>query len=76
MELIGLIVTCQKLGVRGAGLVLDLKNHQWYRLKADTKVLEDSNTCPRFLILKGIRQQLEDFIPLERKDIFIEDLLK
>lgn len=76
MELIGFIVACQNLGVRGARLALGLKNHQWYRLKADTKVLENTKTCPRFLILSGIKQQLEEFIPLERQDIVFEDLLK
>lgn len=48
MGLIGFIVTCQKLGVRGARLALGLKNHQWYRLKADAKLLENSATCPDF----------------------------
>lgn len=75
MELIGFIAACQNLGVRGARLALDLKNHQWYRLKADTKVLENSKICPRFLILNGIKQQLEEVIPLERQDIVIEGLI-
>lgn len=75
MELIGFIAACQNLGVRGARLALGLKNHQWYRLKVDTKVLENNKTCPRFLILNGIKQQLEEFIPLERQDIVIEGLI-
>lgn len=76
MALIGFIIGCQNLGVRGARLALDLKNHHWYRLKADTKVLENSATCPRFLILNGIKQQLEEFIPLLKVDIVHTDLLK
>jgi hypothetical protein len=76
MELIGFIITCQKLGIRGARLALGLKNHHWNRLKTDTKVLENSKCCPRFMILNGIRQQLKEFIPLERQDIVFEDLLK
>ncbi|MCK5384589.1 MAG: hypothetical protein KAJ29_03365 [Alphaproteobacteria bacterium] len=75
MELIGFIAVCQNLGVRGARMALGLKNHQWYRLKADTKLLENSTTCPRFLILNGIKQQLEEFISLERQDIVVEALL-
>ena len=76
MELIGFVAACQNLGLRGAKLALELKNHQWQRLKADVKVLENNRSCPRFLILNGIKQQLEEFIPLERQDIVIEDLLK
>lgn len=75
MELIGFIITCQNFGVRGARLALGLKNHHWYRLKADTKALENNSTCPRFLILNGIKQQLEEFIPLERQDIVVEGLI-
>lgn len=75
MELIGFITACQNLGVRGTRTALDLKSHQWYRLKADAKFLENSSTCPRFLILNGIKQQLVEFIPLEQQDIVVEGLI-
>lgn len=76
MELIGFIAACQSLGVRGARLALGLKSHQWYRLKADVKTLETSAFCPRFLILNGIKRQLEEFIPLVRQDIVFKELLE
>lgn len=75
MELICFVVMCQNLGVRGARLALNLPNHHWYRLKADLKILENDKTCPRFLILNGIKQQLQEFIPLIRQDIVIEGLI-
>lgn len=75
MELIGFVAACQKLGMRGARLALGLKNHQWYRLKADTKILEKNAICPRFLILSGIKEQLQEFIPLVRQDIVVEGLI-
>jgi hypothetical protein len=75
MGLVGYIVTCQNLGVRGARLALGLKNHQWYRLKTDTMALGNSRICPRFLILNGIKQQLIEFIPLEQQDIVIDGLI-
>jgi hypothetical protein len=75
MELIGFITTCQSLGMRGARLALGLKDHQWYRLKADAKALKDDAVCPRFLILNGIKQQLVEFIPLVKADIVIDGLI-
>lgn len=69
MELIGFIVCCQKLGVRGARMALKTKNHQWYRTKSDLKVLEGKDFCPRFLILNGIKKDLQEFIPLVKEDI-------
>ena len=76
MELIGFISTGQRLGMRGARLALDLKNHQWYRLKADAKTLENSAVCPRFLILNGIKEQLREFIPLVKTDLVVTELLE
>jgi len=75
MELIGFIYACQKIGARGARLALNLKNHQWYRLKKEAKTLNENNLCPRFLILSTIKKDLIDFIPLERQDIVIEGLI-
>lgn len=75
MELIGFIVCCQKLGVRGARMALNLKNHQWYKIKADAKVLEGKDICPRFLILNGIKKDLQEFIPLVKADIVVEGLI-
>jgi hypothetical protein len=75
MELLGFILTCQKLGIRGARLTLGLKNHQWYRIKSDAKTLEDSNVCPRFLILNGIKKDLQEFIPLVKEDIVVDGLI-
>lgn len=75
MELVGFVVLCQKLGVRGARMALKLKNHQWYRIKADVKVLEDKNICPRFVILHEIKRDLQEFIPLVRADIVVEGLI-
>ena len=75
MELIGFIVCCQKLGVRGARMALNLKNHQWYRIKADAKALEGKDICPRFLILNGIKKDLQEFIPLVKADIVVDGLI-
>lgn len=75
MELIGFITSCQKLGIQGAKLALGIKNYQWYRLKADIKVLEGLTTCPRFLIINNIKQQLKEFIPLIKEDIVINGLI-
>ncbi len=71
LELIGFIMTSQKLGMRGARLALGLKNHQWYRLKVDLKILEKHAGCPRFMILADIKQQLREFIPLIRNDLSV-----
>ena len=75
IELIGFIVACQNLGIRGARLALGLKNYQWYRLKSDAKALGADNVCPRFLILNGIKKQLEEFIPLEKGDVVVDGLI-
>lgn len=75
MELIGFILCCQKLGVRGARMTLNLKNHQWYRMKADAKALEGKDVCPRFLILNGIEKDLQEFIPLVKADIVVDGLI-
>ena len=75
VELIGFIVCCQKLGVRGTRIALNLKNHQWYRIKADAKVLEGKYLCPRFLILNGIKKDLQEFIPLVKADIVVDGLI-
>ena len=75
MELLGFILTCQKLGVRGARLTLNLKNHQWYRIKSDLKTLENNDICPRFLILNSIKKDLQEFIPLIKADIAVDGLI-
>jgi hypothetical protein len=75
MELLGFIIMSQKLGIRGARIALNVKSHQWYRLKADIKILETSTACPRFLILAGIKQQLQEFIPLAKGDLTIKNCL-
>ncbi len=69
LELIGFIMASQKLGIRGARLALGLKNYQWYRLKADIKILDKYVSCPRFAVLADIKQQLREFIPLTRNDL-------
>ena len=75
MELLGFILTCHKLGIRGARLTIGLKNHQWYRIKSDLKTLESNDVCPRFLILNGIKKELQEFIPLIKSDIVVEGLI-
>jgi hypothetical protein len=75
MELLGFILTCHKIGVRGARLTLGLKNNQWYRIKSDLKALEGSDVFPRFLILNGIKKDLQEFIPLVKADIAFEGLI-
>lgn len=75
MELVGFVFLCQKLGIRGARMALNLKNYQWYRIKADMKALEDKNLCPRFRILHEIKRDLQEFIPLVKADIVVESLL-
>jgi len=44
-------------------------------MKTDTKVLENSKACSRFLTLNGIKQHIKEFIPLERQGIVIERLI-
>lgn len=75
LALMGFVMTCQQVGMRGARLMLRLNDSQFYRLKADAGKLEQDYKCPRFRALGMIRAQLKEFIPLVRADIVQEDIL-
>lgn len=76
LALMGFVITCQQVGMRGAKMLLHLNNSQFYRLKADARKLEQDYICPRFRALGMIRAQLKEFVPLVRADIVDLDLLK
>jgi hypothetical protein len=75
LALMGFVITCQQIGVRGARMLLCLSDSQFYRLKADAQKLEQDYKCPRFRALSMIRAQLKEFIPLVSADIVQEDIL-
>lgn len=75
LALMGFVIACQQVGIRGARLMLRLNDSQFYRLKADARKLEQDYKCPRFRALGMIRAQLKEFIPLVRADIVQEDIL-
>lgn len=75
LALMGFVMTCQQVGMRGARLLLRLNDSQFYRLKADAGKLEQDYKCPRFRALSMIRAQLKEFIPLVRADIVQEGIL-
>ncbi len=76
MQLIGFVHTAEKLGIRGAKLHLGLNNQNFYRLKKDLKALDGTHTTPRFSVLKAVKEQITEFIPLITDDIVKSDLLK
>lgn len=76
LQLVGFAHTAEKLGIRGAKLHLGLKNQTFYRLKKDLKALDGTHTTPRFSVLKAVKEQITEFIPLIADDIVKPDLLK
>ena len=76
LQLIGFAHTAEKLGIRGAKLHLSLNNQNFYRLKKDLKDLDGTHTTPRFSVLKAVKEQIIEFIPLIADDIVKSDLLK
>lgn len=76
LQLVGFAHTAEKLGIRGAKLHLGLNNQTFYRLKKDLKVLDGTHTAPRFSVLKAVKEQITEFIPLIADDIVKSDLLK
>lgn len=76
LQLIGFAHTTEKLGIRGAKLHLGLNNQTFYRLKKDLKALDGTHTTPRFSVLKAVKEQITEFIPLIADDIVKTDLLK
>jgi len=76
LALMGFVITCQQVGMRGARMLLRLNDSQFYRLKADAGKLDKDYKCPRFRALGMIRAQLKDFIPLIKEDIVQKQLLK
>lgn len=76
LQLIGFAHTAEKLGIRGAKLHLGLNNQNFYRLKKDLKALDGTHTTSRFSVLKAVKEQIIEFIPLIADDIVNKDLLK
>jgi len=76
LQLIGFAHTAEKLGLRGAKLHLGLNSQNFYRLKKDLKALDATHTAPRFSVLKAVKEQITEFIPLIADDIVKQDLLK
>lgn len=71
-SLLGFVLACQQMGVRGAKLALRLNNSQFYRLRSDVRKLEQDHQCPHFRALGQIKKQLERFSPLTREDVLCE----
>lgn len=76
LSLMGFIQTCQQTGIRGARLLLNLNDGQFYRFKADAKKLEQNTKSRRFVALGAVKSQLKEFIPLIKEDIVNQRLLK
>lgn len=76
LQLIGFAHTAEKLGIRGAKLHLGLNNQTYYRLKKDLKDLDGLHTTSRFSLLKAIKEQITEFIPLIADDIIKTEILK
>lgn len=76
LQLVGFAHTAEKLGIRGAKLHLGLNNQTFYRLKKDLKALDGTHTTSRFSILKAVKEQIAEFIPLIVDDVVKTDLLK
>ncbi|MBN8521460.1 MAG: hypothetical protein J0L77_06145 [Alphaproteobacteria bacterium] len=76
LQLIGFAHTAEKLGIRGAKLHLGLNNQTFYRMKKDLKALDGTHTTPRFSILKAVKGQITEFIPLIADDVVKTDLLE
>lgn len=76
LALMGFVMTCRQVGMRGARLMLRLNDNQFYRLKADAGKLEQDYKCPRFRALGMIRAQLTEFIPLIKDDLAGTNLLE
>jgi hypothetical protein len=76
LQLVGFAHTAENLGIRGAKLHLGLNNQNFYRLKKDLKGLDGTHTTPRFSVLKAVKEQITEFIPLIADDIVNKDLLK
>jgi hypothetical protein len=76
LQLLGFAYTAEKLGIRGAKLHLGLTNQAFYRLKKEMKTLDATHTTPRFSVLKAVKEQITEFIPLIRQDIVNTNLLK
>lgn len=76
LQLVGFAHTAEKLGIRGAKLHLGLKKQAFYRLKKDLKALDGTHTTPRFSVLKAVKEQITEFIPLIADDVVKTDLLK
>ncbi len=76
LQLIGFAHTAEKLGIRGAKLHLGLNNQNFYRLKKYLKALDGTHTTTRFSVLKAVKEQITEFIPIIADDIVKTDLLK
>ena len=63
-ELMGFAQASQQLGLRGARLALNLKPHQFHRLKKSLKMMCQHTAHPRFSILKSARKQLVTLSPV------------
>ncbi|PZP54953.1 MAG: hypothetical protein DI586_08325, partial [Micavibrio aeruginosavorus] len=76
LQMVGFAYLSEKLGVKGAKLHLGLNSQNFYRLKKDLKALDGIRTTPRFSVLKGVKEQIKEFIPVIADDLVKTDLLK
>lgn len=76
MQLVGFAHIADKMGIRAAKSLLKLSNPTFYKLKKDLQNLDAKHTMPRFSVLKAVKEQIIEFIPVVADDIVKTDLLK
>lgn len=70
MELLGIITTCQQIGIIEFRNRFRLTNNQWYRIKANLKRLEEiPYKHPILLALNDINDKLNEFKTLSTNDL-------
>lgn len=69
LQMVGFAVNADALGIPATKELLGLKNDQVYQFKKDLSALDGFHTIPRFSVLKTVKRQLEEFIPLTAGDI-------
>ena len=71
LALVGLIITCQELGERGARLALNLSDSQYYSLKSDAKKLSENHMSFYFQSLNSVKKELERYAPITDLEVFL-----
>lgn len=69
LQMVGFAVNADALSIPATKELLGLKNDQVYQFKKDLSALDGFHTIPRFSVLKTVKRQLEEFIPLTMDDI-------